>query len=191
MSTIYKKLPNDKFRFLTSFIIIIISILTVFLISFYNISAIFMIFGKGDLQLKSFNKTVEFVYDNNKNYTNISIEGSEYNGTLKYDTSDDIAKFIIFSKDNKPVRIHCQIDIQNFASSGLTSKYKSIDNVLNPLFINKDLLASKISLIRLFSKLAISKLTTGKLYTTTSPINNMTTELSIDKNYLIISMNST
>lgn len=188
MDNLTVKHKSDKSRFAVAWVIVLIATVCLVFVCIYSSSAVLMLFGKGELNLKSYQKALETIDKDDRNFANLSADGDWENGYIKYNTSDNVGKYMIIGRNNRIVSIHVQLNLQDFANLGVVQKYHCVDAMLRPLYVSSDLLAAEIAIVRTSGKLAIIGISNRTPTTFESYTKDMKTEFSIDHTDLIVSM---
>lgn len=177
------RIPSEKSRYITGWIIISIVIISAIFAITYNFSAILMLFNKGEISLRSYSSVIETVEGMDDYFSNISISNTdEQSGQIYYETQDGVGQFWVEGSDDYLCSVRGDIYISAFSKLDILRKYESIDSILRAICKDSDILTAEIALIKLFSRYAFSTLTARQQWSQTTQNENITIEYNQNEN---------
>jgi hypothetical protein len=121
----------------------------------YNINAVMMLFGKGNIHLRPLPDIQAQVTALSEQY-NVTGLTQNPDGSVRFEyaAKNNVASFSILSEtDGKKVsQINGQIDLSAFDLTQITEIYSFVDSLVKPLCRERDILAAEVALLKIAGK---------------------------------------
>lgn len=142
-------------RYFIAWILIACILLGVIGAVFYNINAVMMLFGKGNIHLRPLPDIQAQVTALSEQY-NVTGLTQNPDGSVRFEyaAKNNVASFSILSEtDGKKVsQINGQIDLSAFDLTQITEIYSFVDSLVKPLCRERDILAAEVALLKIAGK---------------------------------------
>ncbi|MDY3987912.1 MAG: hypothetical protein UGF45_03645 [Massilioclostridium sp.] len=142
-------------RYFIAWILIACILLGVIGAVLYNINAVMMLFGKGNIHLRPLPDIQAQVTALSEQY-NVTGLTQNPDGSVRFEyaAKNNVASFSILSEtDGKKVsQINGQIDLSAFDLTQITEIYSFVDSLVKPLCRERDILAAEVALLKIAGK---------------------------------------
>lgn len=142
-------------RYFIAWILIACILLGVIGAVLYNINAVMMLFGKGNIHLRPLPDIQAQVTALSEQY-NVTGLTQNPDGSVRFEyaAKNNVASFSILSEtDGKKVsQINGQIDLLAFDLTQITEIYSFVDSLVKPLCRERDILAAEVALLKIAGK---------------------------------------
>lgn len=182
-----KTATHEGVRWIIAWTLIILIITVIVTTVLYNINAVMMIFGKGEINLQSYDGLVKTIQSQPFDYVEINhFESSHGESTIYYRTYDSIGIFSVSAVDNQILTIDAWVNMPQFNAFSFFDKYGSIDQMLRPICKDSDVLAAEVAIVKLSSRLAITSITSTNQIEDNTNGKQVTISQESGSDYLVI-----
>ena len=152
-------------RYFIAWVLIITIILAITIAVVYNINAVMVLFGKGNVPTVNYDYMRQIVYSSPETYTVVSEQLQNPNQeTLQYELSDGAIQFRVTGDPTgkiSEIRGTIQVSELNFSPLDL---YATMNDAVKPLCYQKDILAAEVAIFQYVQKVQLTNYTNEIVY---------------------------
>lgn len=179
-----KATATDNLRHGVAWILIAAALLFIGFSIFYNINAVLMLFGKGELKLHSYHEMMQTIQTQPLNYQ-LKDYGENF---LSYQTIDKAANITVQAQKDEVKMVHLSIDADTFIKFSLIEKYVCVDEILSSLFKSRYVLAAEIAVLQSIGNLTFNFQNSDKMFIQNLDFKLCSVYLHMQDDMLLISM---
>lgn len=160
-----QKLYGYKARYIVVWLIIAGAIIASIVLIVYNSNAVMTIFGKGTINLNSFDDMLEVVTRSPDTYSVIALSGEDFEiDYVEYEINGGALSFRIEGEENEITGVFGEIDLTGLEISRPMRLYSTLNSTIRPLCAQKDVLAAEIAILQFVRNINFFDLSENFIY---------------------------